>query len=186
MMSPGAGRPGPPGYPASSSPRNETGRSRPAARTGSSRTTPQRSRPSVPALSHEPPSDPPGAPGLGPLLAEVTNAVVRLHRTHYGKGPTRSKSYLLDDVLICVMRDVFTPVERTLIEAGEPDKVRQTRLAFQDAMHHVFKDAIEGITRRSVRGFTSQVLVDQDVAIEVFVLDPGPPPAGGAVTPRAE
>ena len=37
------------------------------------------------------------------MLAEVTNAIVRLHRQHYGKGPTRSKSYLLDDVLICVM-----------------------------------------------------------------------------------
>jgi uncharacterized protein YbcI len=138
----------------------------------------------VPALNREPSSEPPAPPGLGPLLAEVTNAVVRLHRTHYGKGPTRSKSYLLDDVVICVMRDVFTPVERTLIEAGQPDKVRETRLAFQDAMQHVFTDAIEGITSRTVLGFTSQVLVDQDVAIEVFALAPAPP--GGAVTPPSE
>jgi uncharacterized protein YbcI len=65
---------------------------------------------------------------LGPMLAEVTNAIVRLHRQHYGKGPTRSKSYLLDDVLICVMQDVLTVVERTLSEAGDQDQVRDTRL----------------------------------------------------------
>jgi uncharacterized protein YbcI len=111
-------------------------------------------------------------PALGPLLAEVTNAVVKLHRTHYGKGPTRSKSYLFDDVLMCVMRDVFTPVERTLVEGGEADKVRETRLAFQDAMRQTFTEAVERILERRVLGFTSQVLLDQDIAIEVFVLEP--------------
>jgi uncharacterized protein YbcI len=109
---------------------------------------------------------------LGPKLAEVTNAVVGLHRSHYGKGPTRSKSYLIDDVLICVMRDVFTTVERTLVEAGEWDKVRDTRLAFQDAMRDRFTEEVERVLERRVVGFTSQVLLDQDVAIEVFVLEP--------------
>jgi uncharacterized protein YbcI len=111
-------------------------------------------------------------PASGRVLAEITNAIVRLHRTHYGKGPTRSKSYLIDDVLICVMREIFTTVERTLIDAGEDDMVRQTRLAFQDAMQDTFKSAIEEILGRPVLGITSQVLIDRDTAIEVFVLGP--------------
>jgi uncharacterized protein YbcI len=105
------------------------------------------------------------------VLAEVTNAVVQLHRSHYGKGPTRSKSYLLDDVLVCVMRDVFTTVERTLVEAGEHAKVRETRLAFQDAMGDRFTKEVERILGRRVLGFTSQVLPEEEVAIEVFVLE---------------
>jgi uncharacterized protein YbcI len=109
---------------------------------------------------------------LGPLLAEVTNAVVQIHSSHYGKGPTRSKSYLMDDVLICVMRDVLTTVERTLVEAGEHAKVRDTRLAFQDAMRQRFMETVEEILGRRVLGFTSQVLFEQEVAIEVFVLEP--------------
>jgi uncharacterized protein YbcI len=113
------------------------------------------------------------------VLAEVTNAVVRLHRSHYGKGPTRSKSYLIDDVLICVMRDVFTTVERTLIESGEADRVRETRLAFEDAMRDRFTAAVEEILGRRVTGFTTQVLLDQDVAIEVFVLEPVSGPRRG-------
>jgi uncharacterized protein YbcI len=124
----------------------------------------QAPRPPVPAPDHEPPP-------LGPLLAEVTNAIVQLHSSHYGKGPTRSKSYLMDDVLMCVMRDVLTTVERTLVEAGEQSKVRETRLAFQDAMRDDFIDAVEQIVRRPVMGFTSQVLADADMAIEVFVLE---------------
>jgi uncharacterized protein YbcI len=108
----------------------------------------------------------------GPQLAAVTNAVVQLHREHYGKGPTRSKSYFLDDMLICVMRDVFTTVERTLINQGEADIVRDTRLAFQEAMSERFIAGIEEILGRRVLGFTTQVLVDEDIAIELFALEP--------------
>ena len=122
------------------------------------------------ASNEESRPDQPPPTGAGPLLAEVTNAVVGLHSRHYGKGPTRSKSYLLDDVLVCVMRDVLTTVERTLVEAGEHDRVRETRLAFQEAMKDVFREAIEEITGREVIGVTSQVLVEEDVAIEVFAL----------------
>jgi hypothetical protein len=44
------------------------------------------------------------------MLAEVTNAIVRLHRQHYGKGPTRSKSYLLDVVIeMLVLEPVSSP-----------------------------------------------------------------------------
>jgi uncharacterized protein YbcI len=106
------------------------------------------------------------------MLAEVTNAIVRLHRQHYGKGPTRSKSYLLDDVLICVMRDVLTTVERTLVEAGEDAMVRDTRFAFEVAMRDRFVDAVERVVGRKVLGFTSQILVTRDVAIEMFTLEP--------------
>jgi uncharacterized protein YbcI len=114
----------------------------------------------------------PESPALGPILAEVTNAIVRLHRQHYGKGPTRSKSYLLDDVLICVMQDVLTVVERTLAEAGEQEQVRDTRLVFADAMRDRFTVEVERIVGRRVLGFTSQVLVTRDVAIEMFLLNP--------------
>jgi uncharacterized protein YbcI len=112
------------------------------------------------------------------MLAEVTNAIVRLHRQHYGKGPTRSKSYLVDDVMICVMQDVLTVVERTLAEAGEHDHVRDTRLAFADAMRDRFAEEVERIVGRRVLGFTTQVLVTRGVVIEMFVLEPVSSPPG--------
>jgi uncharacterized protein YbcI len=141
----------------------ETGRVASAWRYEPDRRKPPLRHP-VPARHQEP-----SAPG--PLLAEVTNAIVRLHRQHYGKGPTRSKSYLVDDVLICVMRDVLTTVERTLVEAGEDTKVRETRYAFEDATRDRFVGAVERIVGRRVLGFSSQILVTRDVAIEMFVLE---------------
>jgi uncharacterized protein YbcI len=120
---------------------------------------------------HDDPARDPERPA-GSALAEVTNAIVRLHRVHYGKGPTRSKSYLVDDVLICVLRDVLTPGERTLARAGQDEQIRVHRLAFRDVMHEVFREVIAEILRRPVLGFTSQILVEQETAVEVFVLGP--------------
>jgi uncharacterized protein YbcI len=77
------------------------------------------------------------------------------------------------------MQDVLTVVERTLADAGDEDSVRDTRLAFADAMRDRFAAEVERITGRRVLGFTSQVLVTRNVAIEMFVLEPlsSPPEA---------
>jgi uncharacterized protein YbcI len=84
----------------------------------------------------------------------------------------------VDDVLICVMQDVLTVVERTLAEVGEHDHVRDTRLAFADAMRDRFAAEVERIVGRRVLGFTSQVLVTRSVVIEMFVLEPVSSPPG--------
>jgi uncharacterized protein YbcI len=106
------------------------------------------------------------------MLAEVTNALVQLHAERYGKGPTRSKSHLIDDMLVCVMHDPFTTAEHTLIGAGKAEQVRELRLAFKEAMEGAFSGAVERITGRRVRALVSQVCVDPDTAIHVFMLDP--------------
>jgi uncharacterized protein YbcI len=75
------------------------------------------------------------------------------------------------------------PVERTLIDAGETDAVRQTRLAFQRAMEKRFVETVEEISGRKVRAFLSQVSLNPDIAVEVFVLERGsaePAPEGVA------
>jgi uncharacterized protein YbcI len=116
----------------------------------------------------------------GQALAEISNAIVQLYRDHFGKGPTRAKTYALDDVVICVLRDGLTTVERTLFERGRADSVREMRSAFQDAVAERFTTAVEHHTRRKVIAFMSQAHIDPDLTIEVFFLD-GPLPVNGSM-----
>ncbi len=74
--------------------------------------------------------------------------------------------------VICFLEDVYTPVERTLIDAGRFDTVRATRNAFQDTMREAFSDAVEEAAGRKVIGFLSQVHVSPDLSIETFILEP--------------
>jgi uncharacterized protein YbcI len=108
----------------------------------------------------------------GKTAASVSNAISGLHRSHYGRGATRTRTVMGSDYVICFLEDVYTPVERTLIDAGRFDTVRATRNAFQDTMREKFSAAVEEAVGRKVIGFLSQVHIDPDLSIETFILEP--------------
>jgi uncharacterized protein YbcI len=110
---------------------------------------------------------------LGRRAAAVSNAITRLHREYYGRGATTTRTVIQRNYVICFLEDIFTPVERTLLDAGEQDTVRQTRNVFQLAMRGRFSAAVEEIMERKVVAFMSQVHFDPDLSAEVFVLEPG-------------
>ena len=116
---------------------------------------------------------PEGQPRLGDELAEITNGIVRLFSEYYGRGPTRAKSYLLEErYVVTVLRDTMTTVERTLAEHGHIDMVRKVRLTFQEAMADEFKGVVEKAIGRRVESYHSQILVEPDVGFEFFLLEP--------------
>jgi uncharacterized protein YbcI len=104
----------------------------------------------------------------------VGNAITRLHRDHYGRGATITRTMYQGNHIVSFLEDIYTPVERTLIEAGSHDDVQRTRNVFQLAMRGRFSAAVEEITGRKVIQFMSQVSFDPDMAAEIFVLEPGP------------
>ena len=114
----------------------------------------------------------------GENLRRISSAIVGLYREHFGKGPTGAKTYVLDDLVVCVLRDGLTTVEKTLFEQGRGDVVREMRAAFQDAVAHRFTSTIETLTNRKVIAFMSQAHVGPDLAIEVFCLDQPVGPTG--------
>jgi uncharacterized protein YbcI len=110
----------------------------------------------------------------GEELADITNGIVRLFSEYYGRGPTRAKSYLLDEMyVVTVLRDTLTTVERTLAESGHGEQVRTVRLTFQEAMADSFKGVVEQALGRRVVSYHSQLLIDADMGFELFVLEDG-------------
>jgi uncharacterized protein YbcI len=108
----------------------------------------------------------------GRQAAAISNAITRLHREHYGRGASTTRTIIQRNFVVCFLEDIYTPVERTLIESDRRDAVRETRNLFQDAMSGRFRDAVETATGRSVIAFMSQVHFEPDMAAEVFVLEP--------------
>jgi uncharacterized protein YbcI len=107
----------------------------------------------------------------GEQLASVTNGIVKLFRDYYGRGPTKAKSYILDDrIVVCVLEETMTKVEQTLFENGHGDKVREVRLTFQEAMADEFKGVVSEIMGRPVLSYHSQLTLDPDIGFEFFVL----------------
>ena len=101
----------------------------------------------------------------------ISNAITKLQRDHYGRGPESVRTVVGYDHIICFLENTFMPVERTLIDAGELTAVRETRLAFQRAMEQRFVNTVEEIIKRKVRAFLSTVSLNPDISVEVFVLE---------------
>jgi uncharacterized protein YbcI len=114
-------------------------------------------------------------PKGGQALVELSNAMVALHREYFGRGPGAAKSFVADEMVVCVLSDIYTAVERTLIRAGQAEHVRRTRGLHQEALEHEYKASVERIMGRPVDAFLSVVHVDPDVAIEVFLLGDAAP-----------
>lgn len=101
----------------------------------------------------------------------ISNGISRLHRDHYGRGPNGVRTVIGHDHVISFLEDIYMPVERTLLDAGETEAVVETRLAFQRAMKTKFVECVEEATGRKVRAFMSQVHIDPDISVEIFVLE---------------
>jgi uncharacterized protein YbcI len=116
----------------------------------------------------------------GRLLAEITNRIVAFMREHYGRGPIKAKTYVLDNLIVCVLTDGFTAIERTMMEGGEEGRVLDMRRDFQRLMKVRYSEMIEQLTGRKVLAFLSQAHVEPDLTIEMFLMD-GPVPGFGSL-----
>jgi len=114
----------------------------------------------------------------GSLLAQISNAFVTMQKEYWGIGPLEAKSYMMDDLLLIVMRGGLTRAERTMLDFGKQDLVRNFRQTFENEMTQNLTSKIEELTGRKVLTYQSQILFDPDIVAELFVFDRAP--GGGA------
>jgi uncharacterized protein YbcI len=107
---------------------------------------------------------------LGEMRAMISKEIVRLQAEYYGKGPTKAKTYIVDDLVVVVLEESFTRAEKTLAERGEREAIQHIRRRFQQAMAESFTSVVEQATGRKVRAFLSETDIEQDVSVETFLL----------------
>ncbi len=108
----------------------------------------------------------------GATRTAISDGMVALLKEYYGVGPTQTKTYYYDDLVVCVLRGGFTRVEQTLLEGGRTSAVIQQRMEFQEVMRDRFAAVIQDATGRKVVGFMSGNQQSPDMICEVFVLAP--------------
>src|SRR4051812_5174670 len=107
---------------------------------------------------------------LGEIRATISSEIVRLQAEYYGKGPTKAKTYIVEDLVVVVLEESFTRAEKTLAERGEREAIQHIRRRFQQQMKENFSSIVEQATGRRVRVFLSETDIDHDVSVEVFLL----------------
>lgn len=117
---------------------------------------------------------PPHDPSVESLIC---NHIVRVTREYTGRGPTRARAHLAEDLVTVVLQDNLTRGEQSLVDDGRQAEVLAMRIAFQQAMREAYVRGVEELLGRTVLAFLSANHLTPDIAIESFVLTPAPRPA---------
>ena len=112
-------------------------------------------------------------PGPQGLLQRISNLMVGLQKEYFGRGPDRTKSYMVDDLLFVVMRGGVTRAEQTMLDFGQQDLVRNFRQQFENEMTKRLVGAIEELTGRRVLTYQTQILFDPHIVCQIFVFEDG-------------
>jgi uncharacterized protein YbcI len=102
----------------------------------------------------------------------ISNAMVHVYKEHFGRGPTKTRTYWAGpDVVTVMLEDTLTRAEHNLVKMGEHERLRDLRLRFQYGSVPEFCEPIERITGRKVRAFISGIDTNGDgLSVETFVL----------------
>jgi uncharacterized protein YbcI len=108
----------------------------------------------------------------GALNAALANELGKLIADFTGRGATKSRAFIQQDVVVCVLEDGANRAERNLVAAGKAELVRIQRDALQRAMGPQLIEAVERLTGRRVITFMSGTDELASSSIEAFVLEP--------------
>jgi uncharacterized protein YbcI len=110
-------------------------------------------------------------PQAKPPAAMISTAAVRLLHEYTGRGPTKAKTMINDNVVTLLLADTLTKGERKLVERGRSDQVLGLRHEYQVVMRDDLVHIVERQLERKVVAFMSENHIDPDLAVEVFVLE---------------
>ena len=106
-------------------------------------------------------------------MLEISNAMVRVYKETFGRGPTKARAQFAGpDTLVVILEASLTVAERNLVAMGEHQRLREARLFFQYALEDQFRAIVEEALGRRTVAFVSGIDTKRDVAIEVFTLEP--------------
>jgi uncharacterized protein YbcI len=108
----------------------------------------------------------------GTLSAAISNAVVQCTREYTGRGPTKARTTIGNDMVITRLEDTLTKGERSLADSGKANMVIEIRRCFQMTMREALVGRIEELTGRKVIAFMSDNHIEPDMGVEIFVLEP--------------
>jgi uncharacterized protein YbcI len=98
--------------------------------------------------------------------------MVSIYKNVMGRGPTKARTTIADDMVVTVLEDSLTKGERTLAAQDQAETVRELRRSLQAAMSSEMTKLVETTLHREVICFLSDHSPDPDYAIEVLLLAP--------------
>jgi uncharacterized protein YbcI len=114
----------------------------------------------------------PRPPDRGKLLEQLTSRLVRCFADHAGRGPTKARTVIADDIVVCVMEDFLTRPERTVVGRGHLAEIGQVREAIHEVIKPLAAASVSTVLEQPVEWMTFGVDLHAEQLVLTFGLRP--------------
>jgi uncharacterized protein YbcI len=105
------------------------------------------------------------------LEIRIADQIALLQADYYGVPPRGARAYVIPgEIVVVVLRETFTPAEKVLIRHGDADAIQHSRRRFQQLSRENFAAVVEQATGEQVDSFLSETHLENEVAVEIFLL----------------
>jgi len=112
------------------------------------------------------------ATGAANASRDISRGIVAIYKDHLGRGPTKVRTSIRDDMVVTVLQDSLTKAEQKLRDNGRTSFVQAIRREFQTAMGEDIRALVEQVLQRKVICLLSDHHPTPDYAVEVLLLEP--------------
>ena len=108
---------------------------------------------------------------IGQIEAAISEAVIKFEREYMGRGPTKTRTYLLEDLIVVRLEGVLTPAEQQLAKDSQGVKLlKEVRSNLIEGARETLKEMILDLSGREVVSMHSDISSKMGERIIVFTL----------------
>jgi len=120
----------------------------------------------------------------GQVETEISAAIIKFEKEFMGRGPTETKTYIIDDMVLVRLRGIMTPAEQQLVQAENTSRgrelIKQVRHELLERGRPLLEAVIQDILRRKTVSLHTDLSTITGERVIIFTLDA--PPESEVVT----
>lgn len=114
----------------------------------------------------------------GQVEAEITQAVVQFEREFMGRGPTETRSFIVDDMVLVRLKGVMTPAEKQLATGDDGNRgrelIKQVRSELLERGRQLLEAIVEDVLGAQVVSLHTDISTVTGERIILFTLKDPP------------
>ena len=113
----------------------------------------------------------------GQLEAEISEAIIKFEKEYMGRGPEETKTYIIDNIVLVLLRGVLTPAEKNLAKIDNHQGralIKQVRIELLEKARPLLGVIIQDITGQVPRSLHTDISTTTGERIIIFTLNECP------------
>ena len=108
----------------------------------------------------------------GQMEAQISEAIIKFEKEYMGRGPTETKTYIINDMVLVRLKGVLTPAEEQLVKSVVgADLIKKTRVQLLEGARILLEKIIFEITDYHIKSLHSDISTKTGERVIIFTLE---------------